>query len=500
MVVTLYDLTGWAGPGRQATVTGLAIDHRKVGPGMVFGAFPGVTFNGEDFIDAAIDAGAVAIVARPDAKVDTDRAAHIVAANPRQRFAEIAARFHGPMPAAIAAVTGTNGKTSVADLLRQIWARLGREAASLGTLGVITAIGQRDLGMTTPDVLTFLSTMAGMERAGINHVVFEASSHGLDQHRVDGLDVKAAAFTNLTRDHLDYHGTFEAYRNAKARLFSDLLVKDGTAVLWMDDPAAGFMAEIASSRGIAVLPVGTGETAATGLRMTQREVLADGQKLTVDYHGKAHEIRLPLLGGYQAANALVAAGLAIACGEQPAKVFEALRHVKGVPGRLQKAAVTPAGAPVFVDYAHTPDGLRAAIEALRPHCQGRLITVFGCGGDRDRGKRPQMGAVAASLSDLVYVTDDNPRSEEPHAIRAEILASVPKAIEIGDRADAIRAVMQAAEAGDLVLIAGKGHEQGQIVQGVVHPFDDVEVAARIARELAGHDLAERDLAGQGRAV
>src|SRR5690606_19332842 len=372
---------------------------------MIFGAFPGVTFNGEDFIDAAIDAGAVAIVARPDAKVDTARAAHIVAANPRQRFAEIAARFHGPMPAAIAAVTGTNGKTSVADLLRQIWARLGREAASLGTLGVITAIGQRDLGMTTPDVLTFLSTMAGMERAGINHVVFEASSHGLDQHRVDGLDVKAAAFTNLTRDHLDYHGTFEAYRNAKARLFSDLLVKDGTAVLWMDDPAAGFMAEIASSRGIAVLPVGTGETAATGLRMTQREVLADGQKLTVDYHGKAHEIRLPLLGGYQAANALVAAGLAIACGEQPAKVFEALRHVKGVPGRLQKAALTPAGAPVFVDYAHTPDGLRAAIEALRPHCQGRLITVFGCGGDRDRGKRPQMGAVAASLSDLVYVTD-----------------------------------------------------------------------------------------------
>ncbi len=491
MVVTLHDLTGGAGPEQQATVTGLAIDHRKVGPGMIFGAFPGVKFNGEDFIDAAIEAGAVAIVARPEAKVDASRAVHIVAANPRQRFAEIAAKFHAPLPATIAAVTGTNGKTSVADLLRQIWTRLGRESASLGTLGVITAIGKRDLGMTTPDVLTFLSTMASMERAGINHVVFEASSHGLDQHRSDGLDVKAAAFTNLTRDHMDYHGTFEAYRDAKARLFSDLLVKDGTAVLWMDDPASEFMAEIAVSRGIRILPVGTQESAIGGLRMTDREVLPDGQKLTLEYQGKAHEIRLPLLGGYQASNALVAAGLAIACGESASKVFEALRHVKGVPGRLQKAATTPAGAPVFIDYAHTPDGLRAAIEALRPHTQGRLITVFGCGGDRDRGKRPQMGAIAASLSDLVYVTDDNPRSEDPQAIRAEILVSAKDALEIGDRADAIRAALEAARTGDLVLIAGKGHEQGQIVQGVVHPFDDVEVAARIARELAAQDMARQ---------
>ena len=492
MVITLHDLTGWTGPEHLAPVSGLAIDHRKVTPGTIFGAFPGARFNGEDFIEDAIAAGAVAIVARPEAKVDTARAVHIVAANPRQRFAEIAARWYAPMPATIAAVTGTNGKTSVADLLRQIWTRLSRPAASLGTLGVITAIGKRDLGMTTPDVLTFLSNLGGMERAGISHVVFEASSHGLDQHRVDGVAVKAAAFTNLTRDHMDYHGTVEAYRDAKARLFSDLLVQDGTAVLWMDDPVSAYMAEVAASRGIAILPVGTGDAAAAGLRMTEREVLPDGQKLTVAFQGKAHGIRLPLLGGYQAANALVAAGLAIACGEAPARVFEALHHVKGVPGRLQKAAVTPAGAPVFVDYAHTPDGLRAAIEALRPHCPGRLITVFGCGGDRDRGKRPQMGAIAASLSNLVYVTDDNPRSESPEAIRAEILAAAPGAIEIGDRAEAIRAAMQAARAGDLVLIAGKGHEQGQIVQGVVHPFDDVEVAARLAQEMSA-----RNGAGQG---
>ena len=492
MVVTLHDLTGWNGPERLAPVSGLAIDHRKVTPGAIFGAFPGVKVNGEDFIEAAIEAGAVAIVARPEAKVDTSRTVHIVAANPRQRFAEIAAKLYAPLPATIAAVTGTNGKTSVADLLRQIWTRLNRPSASLGTLGVITAIGKRDLGMTTPDVLTFLSTMSSMERAGINHVVFEASSHGLDQHRVDGVDVKAAAFTNLTRDHMDYHGTMEAYRDAKARLFSDLLSKDGTAVLWMDDPAADFMAEVAASRGIRILPVGTGATAIAGLRMTERQALPDGQKLTVEYQGKPHEIRLPLLGGYQAANALVAAGLAIACGEQAMRVFEALGAVKGVPGRLQKAATTPAGAPVFIDYAHTPDGLRAAIEALRPHCQGRLITVFGCGGDRDRGKRPQMGAIAASLSDLVYVTDDNPRSEDPKAIRAEILSATPRAIEIGDRAEAIRAALKAARAGDLVLVAGKGHEQGQIVQGVVHPFDDVEVAARISQELNA-----RDMAGQG---
>lgn len=479
-MVSLHEITGWSGAGHTVPVTGLAIDHRKVAPGMIFGAFPGTHFNGEAFISAAIDAGAVAIVARPEAQVDTTRAVHIVAPNPRQRFAEIAARFYAPLPATIAAVTGTNGKTSVADLLRQIWTRLGRSSASLGTLGVITALGKRDLGMTTPDVLTFLQTLSSVERAGITHMVFEASSHGLDQHRVDGVDVKAAAFTNLTRDHMDYHGTFEAYRDAKARLFSDLLVKDGTAVLWMDDPAAEFMAEIARSRGIPILEVGA---SANGLRLKERVVRHDGQTLAIDYHGKSCTIALPLIGEYQAANALVAAGLAIACGEAPAKVFDALAHVRGVPGRLQCAAVTPSGASVYVDYAHTPDGLRAAIEALRPHTERKLHVVFGCGGDRDRGKRPQMGEIAAKLADLVYVTDDNPRSEEPAAIRAEILAATPGAIEIGDRAEAIRAALTAARQGDLVLIAGKGHEQGQIVKGVVHPFDDVEVAAQFAREM-----------------
>ncbi|MEX6724084.1 UDP-N-acetylmuramoyl-L-alanyl-D-glutamate--2,6-diaminopimelate ligase [Parapedomonas caeni] len=479
MGATLQTLADVTGTPAGTPVVGLAIDHRQVAPGFIFGAFRGVRFNAEDYIPAAIAAGAVAIVARPEAPVPAGTV-HIADDNPRRRMAVIAARFHAPFPATIAAVTGTNGKTSVADLLRQVWTLLGHPAASLGTLGVVTAVGRRDLGMTTPDVLTFLSTMASMQRAGIEHAVFEASSHGLDQYRVDGLAIRAAAFTNLSRDHMDYHPTVEHYRDAKGRLFAELLAGDGTAVIWADDPASAFMADLARARGITTWMVGA---AGDVLRLVGREVLPDGQRLTVAWQGRPFDIRLPLIGGYQAANALVTAGLAIACGGAPQAVFGALERVAGVPGRLQQAAVTPAGAPVYVDYAHTPDGLRAAIEALRPHTVSRLHVVFGCGGDRDAGKRPEMGAIAARLADVVYVTDDNPRSEDPTTIRSAILAAAPSAHDIGDRALAIETAMRAARAGDLVLVAGKGHEQGQIVKGMVQPFDDVAVAAQIARRL-----------------
>lgn len=481
MTLTLQELTGWNGPGAEQSVLGLAIDHRCVTPGFLFAAFPGAKVNGEDFIGAAIDAGAIAILARPDAKVDTSRVLHIADANPRRRMAEIAARFYGPFPKTIAAVTGTNGKTSVADMLRQIWTWVGHPAASIGTLGVNTPAGHRDLGMTTPDVLTFLETMAHIQRAGMEYAVFEASSHGLHQHRVDGLCLTAAAFTNLSRDHLDYHPSYEAYRDAKAQLFADLLPTHGTAVLWMDDPQAQFMADICVARGIRIIGVGS---KAKDLLLMERRVEPDGQALKVDYQDQIQTIRLPLIGEYQAANALVAAGLAIACGEQPATVFQSLEYLAGVPGRLQHATTTPRGVPVYVDYAHTPDGLRAAIEALRPHTKGLLHVVFGCGGDRDRGKRPQMGAIATKLADRVYVTDDNPRSEAPDAIRLEIIAQAPEAQNIGDRALAIQTAMQAACAGDIILLAGKGHEQGQIIAGVVHPFDDVEVSRRLAQEVS----------------
>ena len=465
-----------AGAPLDAPVSGFAIDNRKVAPGTVFGAFQGLRVNGEDFIADAVRAGAVAVVARPEAKVEG--AVHIAHDNPRRLFALLAARYFAPFPEVTVAVTGTNGKTSTVELARQLWRMLGHHSASIGTLGVTTSVDQVSTGLTTPDIVTFLSNMSGLKREGITHAAFEASSHGLAQYRTEGLPVSVAAFTNLSRDHLDYHGDMDSYFDAKMRLFDEVVALNGTAVIWADDAWSDKVIQRATKRGLRVLSVGVQGQA---LRLANRTPTQLGQTLDVEVEAKLYKVNLPLIGAYQAANALTAAGLVIAGGEDVAKVLELLGRVQPVRGRLERAVITKAGAPVYVDYAHTPDGLRAAIEALRPHTRGKLIALFGAGGDRDTGKRPQMGKVAAELADHVIVTDDNPRSEDPSAIRAAVMAGAPGAEEIGGRRDAIAAAIAQAGADDIVLLAGKGHEQGQIIGDRVLPFDDVTVA----RECAG---------------
>jgi len=463
------------GSGDDTPVTGFAIDHRKVAPGTVFGAFAGAKFNGEDFIADAIRSGAVAVVARPGATIEG--AVHVKAEEPREAFARLAAAFFAPFPRTVIAVTGTNGKTSNVELVRQLWRMAGHPSASIGTLGVTTSDEQVSTGLTTPDIVTFLSNMAGMAKMGITHAAFEASSHGLSQYRTEGLPVQAAAFTNFTRDHLDYHGTMEAYFEAKMRLFTEVVADDGTAVIWMDDPRSEQVLALCRARGLKTITVGTkGED----LRLVSRTPTQLGQKMIIEAAGTQHQVTLALIGAYQAANALTAAGLTIATGGELKQTLANLARVHPVRGRLERAVITRAGAPIYVDYAHTPDAIEAAVEALRPHTTSRLITVFGAGGDRDVGKRPQMGEVAARLSDLVIVTDDNPRSEDPAAIRRDILAGAPGAREVPGRREAIKAAVAEAGPGDIILLAGKGHEQGQIVGDQVLPFDDVTVARECA--------------------
>jgi UDP-N-acetylmuramoyl-L-alanyl-D-glutamate--2,6-diaminopimelate ligase len=470
-----------AGKAGDEIVTGFALDHRKVAPGTIFGAFQGARVNGEDYIEAAIAAGAIAIVARPEASVKG--VLHVADANPRRAFAALAARYFAPFPATTVAITGTNGKTSTAELTRQLWQAAGHRAASIGTLGVTTgydSVSPRDGtgGLTTPNVVTFLATMAGLAREGISHAAFEASSHGLDQYRTEGLPVTAAAFTNLSRDHLDYHGTMEAYFAAKTRLMSDVVDAGGHAVIWADDGDwSARMIAAARQRGLTLLTVGeAGET----LKLIKRTPTALGQDLVIEAGGQTYKIALPLIGAYQAANALVSVGLVIATGGDIKQTLGNLARVSGVRGRLERAVITRSGAAVYVDYAHTPDAIIAACAALRPHVTGRLIIVFGAGGDRDAGKRPLMGEAAAAHADVVVVTDDNPRSENPAAIRASILSATPGGQEIADRRRAIAAAITMALAGDIVLIAGKGHEQGQTVGDRVLPFDDVTVARECA--------------------
>ncbi len=468
----LGELTGGS---EETIVTGFAIDHRKVAPGTVFGAFRGVRFNGEDFIDEAVARGAVAIVARPE--VTVAGAAHIVSDHPRTDFARIAARFFAPFPETSVAVTGTNGKTSTVEMVRQLWRMAGHSAASIGTLGVTTADEMVSTGLTTPDVVTFLSNVAGLAREGVTHLAFEASSHGLSQYRTEGLPVAAAAFTNLSRDHLDYHKDMADYFTAKLRLFADVLDPNGTAVVWADDPHSERVIDIARMRGNRIITVGEhGDT----LRLVSREPTLLDQKLTIRVDGVEHVARLSLIGGYQAANALVAAGLVIATGGDVAATLGNLARLQPVRGRLERAAISRSGAPVYVDYAHTPDAIEAAIAALKPHAAGRLIIVLGAGGDRDPGKREPMGQAAAAGADVVIVTDDNPRSEDAATIRAEVMKGCPQATEIGDRRAAIAAAVAQAGPEDIVLIAGKGHEQGQIVGDRVLPFDDVAVAREAA--------------------
>jgi len=452
-------------------VTGFAIDHRKVAPGTIFGAFRGAQFNGEDFIADAIAAGAIAIVSRPEAHVEG--APRIADEEPRRAFAQLAAKFFAPFPEISVAVTGTNGKTSTVELTRQLWRMAGQNAASIGTLGVTTADEQVKTGLTTPDIVTFLSNAAGLKREGVSHLAFEASSHGLSQYRTEGLPVGAAAFTNLSRDHLDYHLTMEAYLTAKLRLFTEVVDKDGTAIVWADDPASAEVVAAIEGRGVRGISVGQKGTA---IKLLDRTPTSLGQTLVVEAEGNNFTIKLPLIGAYQANNALVAAGLVWATGGDLETIFSNLARVQPVRGRLERAVITKAGAPVYVDYAHTPDALQAAIDALRWHAKGRLITVFGAGGDRDTGKRPLMGAVATKFSDHVIVTDDNPRSEDPAAIRKAILMSAPGAVNIGGRREAIAAAVEEAGPDDIILLAGKGHEQGQEIGDRTLPFDDVTVA------------------------
>ena len=465
-------------------VTGFAIDNRKVAPGNVFGAFQGAMVNGEDFIPAAIAAGAIGVVARPEAAVEG--ALHIADAQPRRAFARLAARFFQPVPATVVAVTGTNGKTSTAEMTRQLWRMAGHRAASIGTLGVTTSEESVSTGLTTPDIVTFLSNMTGLAREGVSHVAFEASSHGLSQYRNEGVAVAAAAFTNLSRDHLDYHADMEDYFAAKMRLFSEVTDAGGTAVIWADDAWSDRAIAVAGARGLEVMTIGEKGDA---IRLLARTPTQLGQELRIAHQGVERTLRLPLIGAYQVANALTAAGLVLATGGDAAQVFDAIARLQPVRGRLERAAITASGAPVYVDYAHTPDALTAAIAALRPHVAGRLITVLGAGGDRDAGKRAPMGAAAHAGSDLVIVTDDNPRGEDPAIIRAAVLQGAPGAQEIGDRREAIAAAIAAASREDIVLLAGKGHEQGQVVGSgesmQVLPFDDVSVARECAAKLGG---------------
>ncbi|MBX9813194.1 MAG: UDP-N-acetylmuramoyl-L-alanyl-D-glutamate--2,6-diaminopimelate ligase, partial [Sphingomonas sp.] len=367
--------------------------------------------------------------------------------------------------------------TSTVEMTRQLWRMAGHPAASIGTLGVTTADERVTTGLTTPDVVTFLSNVAGLAREGVTHLAFEASSHGLSQYRTEGVPVAAAAFTNLSRDHLDYHRDMEDYFAAKMRLFAEMVAEGGTAVIWADDPRAEAAAAIARARGLRLTTVGTGDA---DLRLVARAPTLLGQGLEIEYAGKRHKVVLPLIGAYQAANALTAAALVIATGGEPGATLASLARLQPVRGRLERAAISRVGAPVYVDYAHTPDAIEAAIAALRPHAEGRLILVLGAGGERDPGKRGPMGAVAAQGADLVIVTDDNPRGEDPAAIRRALLEAAPGAREIGDRRAAIAAAVAEAGARDIVLIAGKGHEQGQIVGDLVLPFDDVQVAREVA--------------------
>ncbi len=480
-------LAGSGAEGRDAAVTGFAIDHRKVAPGTVFGAFEGAKVNGETFIPAAVAAGAVAVVARAEAQVAG--AVHIADAVPRRAFARLAAQFFTPVPGTIVAVTGTNGKTSVAELTRQLWRMTGHSAASIGTLGVTTGDDTVATGLTTPDIVTFLSNISGLAREGVSHLVYEASSHGLAQYRNEGVAVAAGAFTNLSRDHLDYHADMEDYFAAKMRLFDEVVIDQGAAVIWADDAWSDRAIAHAEKRGLRLMTVGE---AGAAIRLVSRSPSQLGQTLELEHGGQRLEVNLPLIGAYQAANALVAAGLVLAAGGAPAATFDAMARLQPVRGRLERAAISPAGAPIYVDYAHTPDALEAAISALRPHASARIIAVFGAGGDRDQGKRPQMGRVAVAHADIAIVTDDNPRGEDAAEIRAMVLAGATGAREIAGRREAIAFAIAEAGPGDIVLIAGKGHEQGQIVgRGDamrVLPFDDVAVARECAAA-SGKELA-----------
>ncbi len=463
-------------PGAESVaVTGITAASAAVGLGAIFAALPGSKVDGTSFVADAVARGAsVVIVGRGKGVKVPAGVALIEVDNPRAVLAKIAAKFAGSQPAIAVAVTGTSGKTSVADFTRQIFTALGHLAASIGTIGIVKPDGAIYGSLTTPDPVTLHATLAGLVDDGVTHLAFEASSHGLDQHRLDGVVLSAAAFTNLGRDHMDYHPTVEAYLAAKLRLFTELLAPGKPAVINTDGAYADEVIAAVKARGLRLLTVGTkGET------LKRTSLTRDGfqQIIGVTAEGRSYDVRLPLVGAYQVENALVAAGLAIATGEKVAPVLAALAHLKGVPGRLEIIGERNGGLAV-VDYAHKPEALAAALDACRPFATGRLISVFGCGGDRDKGKRPLMGRISVDKADVTIVTDDNPRSEKPAQIRKEILAGAAGAREIGDRAEAILTAVRMLQPGDVVLVAGKGHETGQIIGDRVVPFSDHDEVRR----------------------
>ncbi|MBP7240846.1 MAG: UDP-N-acetylmuramoyl-L-alanyl-D-glutamate--2,6-diaminopimelate ligase [Amaricoccus sp.] len=475
--------------GTLPEITGLSVDSRRTRPGHLFAALPGSIAHGGEFVPFALRMGAAAVLTDAEGLRLAEAAGGgpvgvpvLLVENPRRALALAAARWSGDQPEVVVAVTGTNGKTSVASFTRQIWESLGERAVSFGTVGVEGAVSA-SLAHTTPEPIQLHALLAELADKGVTHAAMEASSHGLDQHRLDGVRLAAAAFTNATRDHLDYHHSFEAYVEAKLGLISRVLPRGGVAVINIDDPVGARFADAARAREQKVL--GVGRAAGADLRLLAQRFDATGQEARFEWQGRAFAVRLDLVGGFQAMNALVAAGLAIGSGSAAGRVFDALPRLETVRGRMQRAATRQNGAAVFVDYAHTPDAISTALAALRPHVLGRLVIAFGAGGDRDRGKRPLMGKAAAEGADVVFVTDDNPRSEDAAAIRAAILEGCPEATEIGDRAEAILAAVDALGPGDALLIAGKGHETGQIVGDDVLPFDDAEQASVAAAALDG---------------
>jgi len=465
-------------------ILGLASDSRDVRPGYLFAALPGTNANGEAFVKDAVARGAVAVLGKPAIKsqVEALGVRFIGDENPRRALSRQAAQFFKLQPKVIAAVTGTKGKSSVVAFVREIWTALAKPAASLGTVGLVSPNGVAVLKHTTPDPIEIHRLLAKLKQDGVDHLALEASSHGLDQFRLDGVEIAAAAFTNITRDHMDYHDDFEHYLAAKLRLFGELVRPGGIAVINSDAAHAEHFLGAAGARGLRVLTVGeSGET----IRLLSRTGHGDRQTLQLAHDGRQIKVELPLLGDFQASNALVAAALVIGLSEKPTKVFAALAQLKGAPGRLQRVAWAASGAPIYVDYAHTPDSLEKVLTAIRPHVAGKLHVVFGCGGDRDKGKRPLMGEAAARFADHVIITDDNPRSEDAAAIRGEALAGAPRAREIADRGEAIRTAIASLEKGDILVIAGKGHETGQIVGTEVRPFSDTNEAIKAALSLGG---------------
>jgi UDP-N-acetylmuramoyl-L-alanyl-D-glutamate--2,6-diaminopimelate ligase len=465
-------------------VTGLAVDSRAVRPGDLFFALAGLKTDGARFIDSAIASGAVA-VAGDHPPPGERRVPFVTTPNPRRALALAAAKFYPQQPSTIAAVTGTSGKTSVAAFARQIWQRLGHAAASIGTIGLVSPKRTVYGSLTTPDPIALHRQLDEIAREGVTHLAFEASSHGLDQFRLDGVRIGAGGFTNLSRDHMDYHPDVAHYLAAKLRLFRDLVAAGGAAVISADHDCSQEVIDAARGKNLRLITVGRGgDGAGEGIRVVAADVDGFTQRLELQHRGRIHSIRLPLVGEFQIENAIVAAGLAIGTGSEPGEVFAALEHLEGARGRLEQVGERN-GAPIFVDYAHKPDALAKALQALRPYARRRLVVVLGAGGDRDAGKRPLMGAIATENADHVIVTDDNPRSENPAAIRAAILSAAKGASEIGDRAEAIRTAIAGLQAGDALLIAGKGHETGQIVGDRILPFSDHEaVASALAQRVA----------------